>query len=92
MLGAHAPLVTSADASIDASGVVRDGGVESGRVRLRPGTTMESGFLEGSNVDAVREMVDVLTAQRAFETAQKTLSAIDEERQKDADDVGRVKA
>ena len=92
LLGARGPLVMSADASVDAGGVVRDGGVEIGRVRLRPGTTMESGFLESSNVDAVGEMVDVLTAQRAFETAQKTLSAIDEERQKDSDDVARVKA
>jgi hypothetical protein len=37
-------------------------------------------------------MIDVLGAQRAFETAQKTLSAIDEERQKDVDDVARVKS
>ncbi len=37
-------------------------------------------------------MVDVLTAQRAFETAQKTLSAIDEERQKESNDVVRVKS
>lgn len=92
LLGARGPLVASPDATIDARGIVRDGGSETGRVRLRSGTTMESGFLETSNVDAVREMVDVLTAQRAFETAQKTLSAIDEERQKDVDDVARVKS
>jgi flagellar basal-body rod protein FlgG len=59
---------------------------------LPPGATVQSGFLEGPNVDAVHEMVDVLDAQRAFETAQKTLSALDEERQKDANDVARVKA
>ena len=92
LLGAHGPLVTSADATIDARGIVREGGRETGRIRLHAGTTVQSGFLESSNVDAVGEMVDVLSAQRAFETAQKTLSAIDEERQKDADDVARVKS
>jgi len=92
LLGAHGPLVATADATIDARGVVRDAGTEIGRIRLRSGTTLESGFLESSNVDAVREMVDVLSAQRAFETAQKTLSALDEERQKDVDDVARVKS
>ena len=92
LLGAHGPLVMSADATIDARGIVRAGGSETGRLRLHAGTTVQSGFLESSNVDAVGEMVDVLGAQRAFETAQKTLSAIDEERQKDADDVARVKS
>jgi flagellar basal body rod protein FlgG len=92
LLGERGPLVTSADATIDARGIVRDGGNNDGRIRLRAGTALQSGFLESSNVDAVGEMVDVLSAQRAFETAQKTLSAIDEERQKTADDVGRVKS
>ena len=92
MLGAHGPIVASADATIDARGIVRDGGAEIDRVQLLAGTSLESGFLEASNVDAVGEMVDVLAAQRAFETAQKTLSAIDEERQKDVNDVVRVKS
>ena len=92
LLGTHGPIVASADATVDARGIVRDAGTAVGRLRLRPGTTVQSGFLEGSNVDAVREMVDVLGAQRAFETAQKTLSALDEERQKDVNDVVRVKS
>lgn len=87
------PVLAGADASIDARGVVRDGiGRTVAQLRLPPGATVQSGFLEGPNVDAVHEMVDVLDAQRAFETAQKTLSALDEERQKDANDVARVKA
>ena len=56
------------------------------------GTEVQTGFLEATNVDAVHEMIDVLGAQRAFETAQKTLSALDDERQKDVDDVARVKS
>ncbi len=92
LLGAHGPIVAAPDATIDARGIVREAGNEVGRIRLASGTALESGFLESSNVDAVREMVDVLSAQRAFETAQKTLSALDEERQKEADDVARVKS
>jgi flagellar basal body rod protein FlgG len=69
-----------------------DGALDAANLRLSPGTTIESGFLERSNVDAIHEMVDVLSAQRAFETAQKTLSAIDETRAKDVNDVARVKA
>jgi flagellar basal-body rod protein FlgF len=91
LLGAHGPLVVSPDATIDVRGVVRDAGSDVERVRLSSGSTLQSGFLEGANVDAVREMVDVLGAQRAFETAQKTLVAIDDSRQKDVNDVDRVK-
>jgi flagellar basal-body rod protein FlgF len=93
LLGARGPLVVPGDATIDARGVVRDGeGRTIGALRLTHGATVQSGFIEAANVDAVHEMVDVLDAQRAFETAQKTLSALDEERQKDANDVARVKA
>ena len=91
LLGERGPVVAGADATIDARGVVTLAGYDVATIVVRPGTTLQSGFLEGANVDAVHEMVEVLEAQRAFETAQKTLSAIDDERQKDVDDVGRVK-
>jgi len=92
LLSAQGPLAVSPDATIDARGSVRDrNGAEVGRVRLQPGTELQSGFLERANVDAVREMVDVMGAQRAFETAEKTLAALDEARQKDVNDVVRVK-
>lgn len=91
LLGARGPLVVGADATIDANGIVRDGGGTVGRVRVTPGAALQSGFLEGANVESVREMVDVLGEQRAFETAQKTLSALDDERQKDVNDVVRIK-
>lgn len=92
LIGTHGPVVASADATIDARGIVRDGGIDVDRVRTQRGTTLQGGFLEGSSVDGVGEMVDMLAAQRAFETAQKTLSALDEERQKETSDVGRVKS
>jgi flagellar basal-body rod protein FlgF len=92
LLGRDGPVVAGADATIDSRGIVREAGAEVGRLRLRPGTTVQSGFLEASNVDAVHEMVDVLGAQRAFETAQKVLCAIDDARSKDVNDVVRVKS
>ncbi len=91
LLGTRGPLVVREDAMIDARGDVREAGTIVGRITTRPGTALQSGFLESANVDSVREMVDVLGEQRAFETAQKTLAALDDERQKDANDVIRIK-
>ena len=39
----------------------------------------------GNGVDAIHEMVDVLAAERSFESAEKTVAAIDTTRQKAAD-------
>jgi flagellar basal-body rod protein FlgG len=76
---------------IEPDGTWRDGGRIVARLALPAGTTVRSGFLEGSNVNAIGEMIDVIDAQRAFETAQKTLSALDEARSKAANEVGRFK-
>ena len=92
LLGERGPVRATADATIDPLGVVRDATGTIDRLRLSGGASVESGFVERSNVDAIGEMVDVLAAQRAFETAEKTLGAIDETRAKDANDVARVKA
>ncbi len=48
------------------------------RTSLESGAYVRSSFLESSNVDAIGEMVNVLEAERFFETAQKVLSAIDQ--------------
>jgi flagellar basal-body rod protein FlgF len=92
LLGAAGPLVARPGSSIDERGIVRDSDEVLGRLRMTPGTVVESGFLETSNVDAVKEMVDILSAQRAFETAQKTLVALDDTRSKAVNDVVRVKS
>lgn len=52
------------------------------KTTLAPGAIVRKGFLESSNVDAIGEMVDVLGAERSFETAQKVLSAIDQSRER----------
>ena len=91
LLGERGPLRVAPDATIDSRGFVSSEASVRERLRVSPAAEVRSGFLEAANVDAVHEMIDVLGAQRAFETAQKTLSAIDDERQKDVGDVGRVK-
>jgi flagellar basal body rod protein FlgG len=58
---------------------------------LGPGATVQTGYLETSNVNAIDEMVDVLTSQRSFESAEKVVSAIDGVRQKNANEVARIK-
>ncbi|HEY6236160.1 MAG TPA: flagellar basal body rod C-terminal domain-containing protein, partial [Candidatus Elarobacter sp.] len=61
------------------------------RIPLPPGTHLLAGSLETSTVNPIGETLAILTAQRAFETAQKTLLAIDATRDKSANDVVRVR-
>jgi flagellar basal-body rod protein FlgG len=49
-----------------------------------------SGFLEGSNVNIVREMVTMIACTRAYEANAKTLQAHDETLDKAVSDVGKV--
>jgi len=88
--GAHGALRVSEDATIASDGVVHDRGRAVDRIPLPAGTHVLAGALETSTVNAVGETLAILTAQRAFETAQKTLAAIDAAREKAANDVARV--
>jgi flagellar basal-body rod protein FlgG len=40
--------------------------------------TVSQGFLEGSNVEVVNEMIDLISSQRAYEVNQKVIQASDE--------------
>jgi flagellar basal body rod protein FlgG len=77
--GTHGPV------RVDPDGRLRDA------IPLPPGSQLQTGALESPNVNAIGEMVAVLDAQRAFETAQKALGAIDEARAKSVNDVARVR-
>jgi len=67
--------------------------VEGGAEELEPGRfRLQSGFLEGSNVDPVREMVDMIRAFQAYELAQKSALASDETLQVAVNRVGANKA
>lgn len=39
--------------------------------------TIQQNYLEGSNVNVVEEMVNLIEAQRAFEITSKAVSAVD---------------
>jgi flagellar basal body rod protein FlgG len=91
LLGDHGPIAFPATATVGADGTIRDGTRAIARLPLPGGTTVRSGALEESSVDAIGETLAILTAQRAFETAQKTLVAIDQTREKAVNDVVRLK-
>ena len=57
-------------AHLMAAGGIRD--VKGGRTRVL------QGFLEHSNVDPVREMVDMIAGMRAYEAASRAVAAQDE--------------
>lgn len=78
LLDGRRPVVVTKDAPI--------------RIPLPRGSSLRSGFLEGSNVDSIGEMIDVMTAQRSFEAAQKVLTAIDGARERAVSQVAQVKA
>jgi flagellar basal-body rod protein FlgG len=48
------------------------------------------GYLEGSNVNAIREMVDMITLLREFEAGQKAIRVQDEMLEKSSNEIGRV--
>ncbi len=91
LLGMRGALRVPDGAAIDAAGRVSRDGVVLDRIALLRGTSVRTGFLEASNVDAIGEMIDVLTAQRSFETAQKVLSAIDQTRERANTQVAQLK-
>lgn len=91
VLGTRGPLRVPGDATIAPDGTVSQRGTVLNRIALPGGSTLRAGFLESSNVDAIGEMIDVLTAQRSFETAQKVLSAIDQTRERAGTQVAQMK-
>ena len=91
MAGAR-PVLLPDGARIDERGCIVDAaGTIVTRLPLPAGSSVRSGFLEGASVDAVHEMIDVLSAERSFESAQKIVTSIDKTREKAATDVARVK-
>ena len=90
LLGASGPVRVDEGASIRADGALESGGRIAARVPLARGAELRSGFVEGSDVNSIGEMIEILDAQRSFETAQKSLTAIDTARQKSTNDVGQV--
>jgi flagellar basal-body rod protein FlgF len=85
LLGSNGPLRVPDGARIDTNGTVRANGRTIDRLPLPVGSRVHTGFLESANVDAIAEMIDVLSAERSFESAEKVVAAIDGTRQKSSD-------
>jgi flagellar basal body rod protein FlgG len=91
LLGTRGAVCVPDGASIDSNGTVSRNGIVLNRIALPNGSAVRTGFLESSNVDAIGEMVDVLSAQRSFETAEKVLSEIDQTRERASTQVSELK-
>lgn len=62
---------------------------ESNVVRTNIKTTVNQGFLEGSNVNAIDEMSELIKAHRHFESIQKAINAYDSISNKAANEIGK---
>lgn len=51
---------------------------------------IKSGYVEFSNVQAIREMVDMINIQRTFESYQKTIQMIDEQNKISTNRIGKL--
>ena len=53
-------------------------------------TLIKQGFIEGSNVNSVEEMVNLIDIYRAYEAQQKTMKSLDQMDAHAANDIGKV--
>ena len=59
------------------------------RARDAEGCTLSQGFVETSNVNAIRTMAEIIETTRVFETYQRVMRSSDEATSKTVNDVGR---
>jgi flagellar basal body rod protein FlgG len=85
LLGLHGALRLPNNARIDADGRIFAAGRLVDALPIPSNGRLQRGFLEAAGVDAIAEMIDVLAAERSFESAQKAVMAIDLARQKSAE-------
>ncbi len=52
--------------------------------------TVNQGFIEGSNVNSVKQMVEMITVLRSYEASQRLIKAHDELLSKSVNEIGRV--
>ena len=61
-----------------------------GAVQTESSAILHQGYLEASNINAVSEMVEMITITRAYEANQKAVQAADDMIEKAVNEVGRV--
>ncbi|MMZ68666.1 flagellar basal body rod protein FlgG [compost metagenome] len=79
----------------DGNGVFRAKDPEAADIQPLPqqgleGVQVRQGYLEGSNIDTAQAMVDLLAAQRAYESNQKVIQFYDKSLEKAVNEIGRV--
>lgn len=57
---------------------------------LPPGTQIRQGFVEASSVNSVREMVDMITTLRSYESSQRVITSIDGTLDKAVNSIGTL--
>lgn len=57
---------------------------------VSPNTQVEQGYLETSNVNAIKAMTTMIEAQRSYETHSKMIQSLDELTRKSIEEVGRA--
>jgi flagellar basal-body rod protein FlgG len=67
------------------------GGTPEGR-HVIANPQMRQGFLEGSNVNAIKNLTDMIIAHRSYEAYQKAVSNYDSMMQKSSNSIGEVRA
>jgi len=88
--GMHGALRVPLQAHLEADGSVLEFGRVVDRIAFtRPGRLL-TGVVEAPNTDSLHAMIEVLEAQRRFESAQKTTQALDAVAAKDASETGRA--
>ena len=60
------------------------------RTLISTDANVEQGVLETSNVNVIKEMVNMITIQRAYEAGQKVITSIDSTLDRAVNNVGRV--
>lgn len=90
VMGLHGALRFPLQAKLEHDGSVTHNGATIDRIATTQPARLEFGVVEGANTDSMHAMIDVLEAQRHFETAQKTTQTIDSVAAKDAAEIGRA--
>jgi flagellar basal-body rod protein FlgG len=79
--------------SVSENGSIVSDGSEVDQIKITgasQSTRIIQGSLEGSNVNVIREMADMITNLRSYEANQKVVASIDNTLDKIINEVGRV--
>jgi len=90
LVGMHGALRFPLQAQIEHDGSITQSGRLLDRIALTQPARLQKGVVEAANTDSLHAMIDVLEAQRHFETAQKTAQSLDSVAAKDATETGRA--